>query len=117
MSERVVPTKPGLWFCRHIESHGLPDSVVTVREPTVEDDDHGTLSGGLVAEFSDTDELLDVWNVNGTWLAPVPSVEAVSAVQSKWNDLCQKLEAAGWHPSDVEDLNNAIAGLTGGEGL
>lgn len=113
MSERVVPTKPGLWFYRHIESHGLPDSVVTVREPTVEDDDHGTLSGGLVAEFSDTDELLDVWNVNGTWLAPVPSAESVQAAIDAMRKAAFVLETYGDH---AVTLRNAIAGLTGGEG-
>jgi len=113
MSERVVPTKPGLWFYRHIEAHDMPDSVVLVREVTAEDDDHGTFTGELVAEFSEPDELLEVGNVNGTWLRPVPSAESVQAAVEAMRKAAFVLEAYGDH---AVTLRKAIAGLTGGEG-
>lgn len=113
MSERAVPTKPGLWYYRHIESHGMPDSILIVREVTAEDDDHGTFTEELVAEFSETDELLEVGNVNGTWLAPVPSAEAVQAAVANAQFI---LDGDGVLPAYRQLLIDMIAGLTGGEG-
>lgn len=107
MSERVVPTKPGWWRCSHVFSVSDEQIVHVIEE-------FGSLKfyGGLFDGF------VDVKSNNVSWIAPVPSAEAVHAAVESLKECRDELVTLRSRllRGVVERAEQAIAGLTVGEG-